>query len=408
MAASVNETNAGERRDLAFLIEQQIVNHPQRRITFADFMETALYHPSLGYYFTKAKTIGRAGDFLTAPHLAADFGEMLAAQFVQMWEVLGRPKPFAIVEMGAGQGLLASQILNFLHTYQADLWDCLEYKIIERSETLIAVQQEALQPLIVRGGSIQWCDWRSLAPNSITGCFFSNELVDAFSVHRVRVTNQELQEVYVTAAPPNGESVPFEELVDQLSTPALKDYFSLIGLDLCSGVYPEGYTTEVNLAALDWMQQVARCLHQGFVLTIDYGYPADRYYIPSRTDGTLQCYYQHQFHANPYIYIGEQDITAHVDFTALQKQGEQCDLQVLGLVPQALFLMSLGLGDRITALGQSESRDRQEIQTLLRRREALHSLVNPMGMGNFLVLLQGKNLPGEMPTLQGLNQPPLF
>ncbi|HIK14202.1 MAG TPA: class I SAM-dependent methyltransferase [Leptolyngbyaceae cyanobacterium M33_DOE_097] len=408
MAASVNETNAGERRDLAFLIEQQIVNHPQQRITFADFMEVALYHPKLGYYFTKAKTIGRAGDFLTAPHLAADFGEMIATQFAQMWEILGQPKPFTIIEMGAGQGLLASQILNFLHTHHTDLWDCLEYKIVERSETLIAVQQETLQPLIERGGSIQWCDVRSLAPDSITGCFFSNELVDAFSVHRVRVTNQELQEVYVTAAPPNGEPVSFEELVDELSTPALKDYFSLIGLDLCSSAYPEGYTTEVNLAALDWMQQVARCLHQGFVLTIDYGYPADRYYIPSRTEGTLQCYYQHQFHSNPYIYIGEQDITAHVDFTALQTQGEQYGLQVLGLVPQALFLMSLGLGDRITALGQSESRDRQEIQSLLRRREALHSLVNPMGMGNFLVLLQGKNLPGDMPTLQGLNQPPLF
>ncbi|MCY7282183.1 MAG: SAM-dependent methyltransferase, partial [Cyanobacteria bacterium CAN_BIN43] len=148
------------------------------------------------------------------------------------------------------------------------------------------------------------------------------------------------------------------------------------------------YRSEVNLQALDWLETVSDRLHQGYILTIDYGYSAQRYYSPTRTQGTLQCYYQHGHHSNPYLAIGRQDITAHVNFTALEQWGEQFGLQNMGLTQQGLFLMALGLGDRLSALSNSD----QSLQNILSRRESLHALMNPMGLGNFGVLIQSKGL----------------
>jgi SAM-dependent MidA family methyltransferase len=129
-------------------------------------------------------------------------------------------------------------------------------------------------------------------------------------------------------------------------------------------------------------------LQLGYVLTIDYGYPASRYYNPRRSQGTLQCYYHHRFHDNPYINIGRQDITAHIDFTALERQGQKCNLTNVGFIQQGLFLMALGLGDRIAAI----SDQKQPLSQLLQRRDALHQLLDPTGLGNFGVLIQSKGL----------------
>ncbi|MFM6192731.1 SAM-dependent methyltransferase, partial [Planktothrix sp.] len=190
----------------------------------------------------------------------------------------------------------------------------------------------------------------------------------------------------------------------ELSTEKLTDYFKLIEIDLCSPAYAEGYRTEVNLIALDWIKMVASKLNQGFILTIDYGYPAQRYYLPSRREGTLQCYYQHRHHNDPYINIGKQDLTAHVDFTALERYGERYNLHLHGFTQQALFLMALGLGDRITALSQPSDYSLSEV---LQRRECLHSLIDPIGLGNFGVLLQSKGLsPSQQQIpLKGFNIP---
>ncbi len=407
MAASDNQMES-QSSQLYQRILQKINQHPQRKITFADFMEAALYEPTLGYYATRAQLIGQTGDFFTAPHLAADFGELLAEQFVQMWSMLGQPALFTLIEMGAGQGLLAVDILRYLLDRYPEFCQCLDYQIVERSQALIALQQQHLrpfQPYI----QVRWSDLTTIPTDSITGCFFSNELVDAFPVHRVRFAQGHLWEIYVTTEDPDGQlSYPealFREVEDVLSTPELDRYFSEVNVHFTTPPYPEGYTTEVNLSAIAWLEQVARCLHQGFVLTIDYGYSAERYYHPVRSEGTLQCYYRHRAHGNPYLYLGQQDITAHVDFTTLEQKGMAYGLQLLGRVPQSLFLMALGLGDRIAALSQSESRDRQEIQAILRRREALHSLINSLGMGNFWVMLQGKALPYPLPTLKGLESP---
>ena len=372
--------------ELCDAIAQRISQSPQRRITFAEYMDLVLYHPDRGYYATNRVNIGGEGDFFTSPHLGADFGEMLAEQFFQMWEVLGRPAPFTLLEMGAGQGILAGDILRYLHKHYFEFFDSLEYVIVEKSTALRKEQQQRLQNLPLR-----WCQLEEIATNSIIGCCFSNELVDAFPVHQFVIENGQLREIYITTQ----KEYEFVEVTDEPSTDRLNKYFDLLGIDLTSGAYPDAYRSEINLVAFDWLSTVADKLKRGYLLTIDYGYPANRYYSPGRSQGTLQCYYRHSHHNNPYINIGRQDITAHVNFTALEKWGELCGLVNVGFTQQALFLMALGLGDRIADISNSNASDYKDIQKVLQRRDALHQLINPMGLGNFGVLVQTKGLTEE-------------
>ncbi|MEW6496777.1 MAG: SAM-dependent methyltransferase [Cyanobacteriota bacterium] len=441
------------------LIANYIANAPNQQITFAEYMDWALYHPQFGYYATGAVNIGSEGDFFTSSHLGRDFGELLTKQFAQMWDILGRPTPFTLMEMGAGQGLLAADILHYLHGKFPDCFEAVEYIIIEKAAGLRQKQQQQLQQLKLgtKPLPIRWSSLEEIPKNSITGCCFSNELVDAFPVHQVVRKGRQLKEVYVTIAQEEGVSndvsakrlyesgvsdypspsqnlkssdssddsepldavatseINFVEITDTPSTPKLVEYFDFVGIDVLSDAYSEGYRTEVNLAALEWLETVANRLRQGFLLTIDYGYSADRYYQPTRHQGTLQCYYRHRHHNNPYVNVGQQDITAHVNFTALERQGELCGLRKVGFTQQGLFLMALGLGDRLWALsaadtprGQAIAKG-QDLATIMRRRQALHDLMNPMGLGGFGVLVQSKGLKNEEEQipLQGLTVPPM-
>jgi SAM-dependent MidA family methyltransferase len=369
--------------ELIEVICDRINNCPQQRITFADYMELVLYHPQYGYYATNAKRIGKSGDFLTSPHLADDFGEMLAVQLYQMWQILGLPQLFSIVEIGAGSGLLAAQILAYSNRVYPDFFRSIDYLIIEVAPAMIIAQQARLKDLPVR-----WCDWTEIVDRSITGCFLSNELIDALPVHQIMVVEDKLQEVYVTIG---DENMAFVESIDELSTDRLAEYWQLDRLNLLSGKYPSGYRSEVNLAALGWLEQVFKKLQRGYIISIDYGYTADRYYNPMRDRGTLQCYSQHAYHNDPYINIGNQDLTAHVDFTALQNQGELLGLQTVGFIQQGMFLMALGLGTRIAAISSGSG----DIQSLLHRRQNLHQLIDPMGLGKFGVLIQSQGLTSE-------------
>lgn len=404
---------------LCDLIAQHIASSPQQRITFAEYMDWVLYHPQHGYYATHAVNIGFQGDFFTSPHLGPDFGELLAEQFLEMWHILGKPVPFTLVEMGAGQGLLAADLLRYLERTQPHFFAALEYVIVEKSAALIAEQQRQLADFMtseydsVEGHHlgpwkrVRWCTWDEIAIASITGCFFSNELVDAFSVHQVTILDGQLQEIYVTTAD-SADQIQFVEVNGNPSTEQLTKYFELVGIAFPSAQYSEGYRSEVNLAALNWLNTVSDRLHRGYLLTIDYGHTAERYYNPRRQAGTLQCYYRHTRHDNPYVHIGCQDLTAHVDFTALERQGDRCGLKKIGFVPQELFLMALGLGDRMAALSNPDAPpNRQELQNLLKRRESLHSLINPMGLGNFGVLVQSKGLSEteQSQPLKGIHLP---
>ncbi len=413
---------------LASYLQQQ----PDRRVTFAQYMEWALYDPEQGYYSQRV-SLGKGGDFFTAAHLGPDFGELLAVQLAEMWQRLGQPQRFTVVEMGAGDGRMAADIVGCLERQFPACFGALHYGIVERSPHLQQRQQASLGPwlnskdldpkssdpkssdsksLDPKSAKIRWYSWEEVPNLAVTGCFLSNELVDALPVHRVQVQGGQLQEVYVTWDEARNQAI---EVLDQLSSPDLGQYFRDLGLDLRQAPYPEGYCTEVNLAARQWLQTVSQGLARGYVVTIDYGYEADRYYQPSRTQGTLQAYTQHRRHNDPYAAPGHQDLTAHVNFTALERWGEAVGLQRLGRVPQGFFLMALGVGDRLAALSDPATAPRSFAE-LLQRRDALHQLIDMSsnGLGKFEVLIQAKGLDSPenhsesiLPPLKGLNLPPM-
>ncbi|MEG4273216.1 MULTISPECIES: class I SAM-dependent methyltransferase [unclassified Microcoleus] len=396
----INDSNP----ELCALICERIAATPQQRITFAEYMDLALYHPQHGYYNSDRPSIGKQGDFITSSHWGADFAEVLAEQFVEMWELLGKPHSFTVVEMGAGRGTFAENILQYLQIQYPDLFQVVEYIIIEVSAVLQAEQRQRLADT----KCVKWCNWDEIVNNSIVGCFFSNELVDALPVHQFILEQGQLREIYVAAETPKDEQeeISFVEVTGEVSTPKIAEYFDLVSIDVSASVYGDGYRSEVNLAALDWMSTVAQKLQRGYLLTIDYGHPAHRYYNPRRREGTLQCYYRHRYHNNPYINVGRQDLTAHVNFTALERQGELCGLDVVGFTQQALFLMALGLGDRIASLSTNDA-EVLDVATFLQRREALHQLIDPMGLGGFGVLVQSKGLKEDekKKKLKGLSVP---
>ncbi len=372
------------------LITQRILDSPQQQVTFAAFMDWALYEPELGYYAAQRQKIGAGGDFVTSPHLGADFGELLAEQFLDLWRSLGSPELFQLVEMGAGQGLIAKDVLKYLsdrasqqhpNSNYAEFWQALQYIIIEKAAPLIQEQRFWLQD--IAPGKVIWRQWQDIADESIVGCCFSNELVDALPVHLFEIQSGQLQEVYVTVET-NPSLPPFKEVLSSPSSPRLGNYLKNLDIDVTT--YPDGYRSEIGLAALDWLSIVAQKLSRGYVLTIDYGHTAAQYYSLQRDRGTLQCYYQQAHHNDPYWNIGRQDITAHANFTALENHGTDCGLETIAFTQQGLFLMSLGLGDRI-----SSNATGSDLAQILRRRDALHGLINPMGLGGFGVLLQGKN-----------------
>jgi len=399
MAAQQLDTN-NSNQILRHLIGQRITASPYQRISFAEYMDLVLYDPQQGYYATNVAKIGAAGDFFTSPHLGRDFAELLAEQFVEMWQVMERPSSFTLVEMGAGQGIIAADLLYYVQLQHPEFFEALEYIIVEKATALITEQQQRLQEFAKKWGHLRWQSLENIEPDSIVGCCFSNELVDAFPVHRVAIANGQLQEIYVTAPEESPTPSSFQEVMAEPSTPRLGEYFDLVEVDLTSNTYPEGYRTEVNLVALDWMSAITTRLKRGYLLTIDYGYTTAQYYSPARRDGTLQCHYRHTTNYDPYSHIGQQDLTAHVDFTALERQGTLCGMKTLGFTQQALFLMALGLGDRLAANNSGNSG--LTLSDTMRRREALHLLINPMGLGGFGVLIQVKGLEKAYP-LKGLS-----
>jgi SAM-dependent MidA family methyltransferase len=376
------------------IVSDKIATSPRSQITFAEYQDLVLYHPESGYYSSGVVEIGATGDFFTASSLGEDFGELLAIQFVEMWHKLGCPLRFTLLEMGAGNGNLARDILCYLIANYREILPSLEYIIIERSPKLIERQQQALSEF--GDLNLMWKDWSDLADNSLVGCCFSNELIDAFPVHKIVISDRQIKEVYLTL-----ESDNFKEVVAEISTSKIQDYFNLVEIDIVSDHYKSGYQTEVNLCALDWLETVNSKLQQGYLLTIDYGYPASKYYHPQRSQGTLKCYYRHRHHHNPYVNLGQQDITTHVDFTALENYGQVQGLETIGLTKLAIFLMALGIGDRLEKLSNGQYNALQ----ILQKRDALHQLINPLGLGGFYVLIQGKKLNLDRQVLKGLTTP---
>ena len=367
-------TSVDEKPELVAHLQQRIAD--AGGIPFAEFMQECLYHPEYGYYTAPRARIGKEGDFFTSSSVHSLFGRLIGRQLEQMWQLLGGGE-FTIAEQGAGEGHLCLDILDGLAEEFPDFYRVLNYRIVEISPDHHRRQAAALQQHVA-SGRLSWCSLDEL--QGMQGCFLSNELVDAFPVHMLDKQNGELKEIYVVNSPEG-----FVEEVRPLANPEINDYFSLVGSSLL-----EGNRGEVNLQALKWMQRVSEIVARGFILTIDYGYPADELFAPFRRNGTLLCYHKHQANENPYQRVGCQDITAHIDFTALQKIAEQQGVESLYFGEQYRFLMGLGFLEALIELQMRET-DPQQAQAL---RMTLKNLVLPDGgMGeSFKVLIQGKGV----------------
>lgn len=356
---------------LSEIIIQKI--HQQGPISFRDFMEMALYYPELGYYTSHDK-VGKEGDFYTSPNVTPAFGEMIGRQLEEMWHILGEKK-FTVVEMGAGTGLLSCDVFAYLEKNK-ELRDNLEYHIIEKSPAMRKEQEKRLP------GKVRWHD--SIGELSgFSGCIFSNELVDAFPVHQV-VMGEELMEVFVDYS---------DGFIETLR-PArheLADYLSELDVAL-----PPGYRTEINLDAIKWIGEIASALGKGFVITIDYGYPSGELYREYRNRGTLMCYHKHTSNDSPYQNIGEQDITSHVNFSALLHWGQKSGLELCGFTDQAHFMLGLGIEGYLEKLKVSEPLD------YYRKMQKVKTLMFEMGE-TFKVLIQKKGI--DCGELSGLKNP---
>jgi SAM-dependent MidA family methyltransferase len=342
-------------------------------VPFDWFMEQALYHPEFGYYSTGQCQIGRRGDYFTNVSVGPLFGQLLAAQFAEMWDLLGRPGDFVIAEQGAHHGDFALDVLTATRERRPDLFAALQYRIIEPFPILRERQYARLSDF---PGKVVW----ETALGEMTpfcGVHFSNELIDAMPVHLIGRPednsgwNERLVEAsddgFTFIAGPIGNE-DLQRHVQKIPPPPMAPY-----------------DTEVNLAALEWVEILSQRLKRGFVLAVDYGYARGRYYAAERVTGTLQSRAGHRTLPSPLQSVGHADITAHVDWTSLAEGADKCGLSLSGFTDQHHFITGL-----LSRLAASESVEKSEP----RSRRALQTLLHPELLGTrFQYLALGKEAP---------------
>lgn len=332
----------------------------QQMISFADFMQLALYDPELGYYTVGLQQFGQ--DFTTAPEISPLFGACIANQCAQILVQLTEP---IILEFGAGSGRLCIDLLKHLESLQQlpESYCILELSGSLRAQQLHTISQE-IPHLLPR---IQWIStWPT---QSFQGLILANEVLDAMPVHRFLQTESELYEIFVTV----DEKDQLTEVLKICQNPILKEHVKQV---LPPQLYP--YQSEANLWIHDWLRQCAHVLERGGVFIIDYGFPAKEYYHPDRNQGTLMCHYQHRTHPNPYVHIGHQDITAHVDFTHVAEAAYQAGFAVKGFASQASFLLANGLLSLV---------NEQDSTQLFRQQQAIKILTHPSEMGELFKVM---------------------
>jgi SAM-dependent MidA family methyltransferase len=316
-------------------------------------MEQALYHPEHGYYSSGRAVIGRGGDYFTNVSVGPLFGRLLAAQFAEMWALLGEPPGFSIVEQGAHDGQFACDVLDAAKERTPAFFEALHYQIVEPLPKLVARQRETLAGFAEK---VVWST--SLAElEPFTGVHFSNELLDALPMHLLRWSGKEWHERHVSVT---DAGLDFVDL--PVANPELRQHLECISV----GALREGYETEVNLAALRWIDDVAQKLTRGFVLLADYGFPREEFYAAHRTAGTLQCYARHRVVPSPLTQIGHADMTSHVEWTSVAARAEAAGLTLRGFADQHHFITGLLAGDfgaELTAT--ADAKTKRALQTLL-------------------------------------------
>jgi SAM-dependent MidA family methyltransferase len=371
----------GEDTALAERIRDEIVSGGP--MTFARFMELALYDPHGGYYRSTAGGPGRTRDFLTSPEAHPIFGDALANQVVEVWDRLDRPDPFVLQEHGAGTGALAEAILGALERRGSPLLTSIRYVPIEIDPGRTAAVTERLAAA-GHGDRVA-----PAIDGAFTGVAFANEVLDALPVHRIGLRGGRLLERFVGIV---GDGA-FTDVWDEPSTPALAERLADEGIALA-----EGQSAEVCLAFERWIDSAARPLERGLLLLVDYGAPAADLFDPvRRPDGTVRAFVRHRLNDNIYAHVGRQDITAHVDLTAVEAAAIAAGLTPIGHTSQAEFLVGNGVEARLREVQTDPATTLQEYLDL---RSALVRLIDPAGMGGFRVLGYGRGWP-DGPPLAG-------
>jgi SAM-dependent MidA family methyltransferase len=369
-------------------------------ITFARFMEIALADPGHGYYATSDDRPTRSGDFLTAPELHPIFGATIARSLDEQWRALDRPDPFVFMELGAGSGTLALDVLRGLAAGGSGLVEALCYEPIELLPARVARIRERIEAAGFRhpaaGAPVEGAPVEAAAdgqaslpggaqPRSDRGAFLANEFFDALPVHRVEERDGRLVELFVGWSTDAGGT--FVEVPGEPSTPALAERFAAEGVGLS-----DGQRAEVCLELDRWIELATGRFERGFGLVIDYGREARDLYGPGRAGGTLRAYWGHHAHADPFVAIGHQDITAHVDFTAIERAAAGRGWRTAGLTTQAEFLAGSGLGE---LLGARQADPTLEASDYLALRASVMRLLDPAALGGFRVLVLGRGLPDD-------------
>jgi SAM-dependent MidA family methyltransferase len=344
-------------------------------ISFERFMKQALYHPELGYYSSGRCAIGRRGDYFTSVSVGPLFGRLVAGQFAEIWDSLGRPNDFRIVEQGAHQGQFAFDVLKALREQQADLFALVRYEIIEPFAVLRERQRGVLRPFCEQ---VEWTESLE-AIEPFVGVHFSNELIDAMPV-RLLVGAGEEKQLHWNERRVEQSSAGFIFVACDIADSRLGAHLTRLPAPPVAG-----YETEVNLAALEWVENVAKKLERGLVLIADYGLVRSDFFSPGRRTGTLQTYAQHRALSSPLEEVGESDLTTHVEWTSLAERAEASGLKIAGFTDQHHFLTGLlSTYPALAALGMEKSR-------------ALQTLIHPEFLGTrFQFLGLSKDFPEEL------------
>lgn len=320
------------------------------RISFARYMELALFAPGLGYYSAGSRKFGEQGDFVTAPEISSLFSRTLARQVAEVFQVLGDGD---VLEVGGGSGVMAADMLTQLESHNALPT---RYLILELSADLRERQKALLTEQVPHLlNRVTWLD--ELPQSGFRGVVVANELLDALPVHCFSIEADGVKERFVSWSDDR-----FQWSSGEPETTQLRDQIKTLAGDL-----PVGYVSEINLAANAWISSIAQMMESGVVLLIDYGFPRDEYYHPQRSTGTLMCHYRHRAHDDPFVYPGLQDITAHVDFTAIAEAAVDTGLDVSGYTSQAYFLLGNGLTELADECENNEKEQllvAQQIRTL--------------------------------------------
>ena len=353
-------------------LQAHLVSQMQTQaLPFSAFMADLLYAPGLGYYSAGATKLGAAGDFVTAPEISPLFARCLARQCAEVLAAIGGGE---LLEFGAGRGVMARDLLRELAALDALPS---RYLIVEVSADLRQRQQQTLATLPAElAAKVVWLD---ALPSRFSGVVLANEVLDAMPVTLFRKHGDVLSEMAVTVTE-NGDFRWAELAADE----ALQRWYAALP-DAVTADWPDDYLSEFHPLQAGWVQSLGRMLERGLVLLIDYGFPRHEFYHPDRSRGTLMCHYRHHAHADPLLLPGLQDVTAHVDFTAVAEQALSAGLDVLGYSHQAGFLQSLGILDMAMAI------DDEQEQILA--AQALKKLLMPHEMGElFKVIALGKGL----------------